>query len=184
MHDFLLAAQALSVISLGSFGHFCSPRAGIMLRPIFRSNLMKFVKIALAITTLLPLASYAVLGGAPGADSSTPKGVRSMLQNTTAYSVHTSVDADGVTMREYTLPSNVVFAVTWQGPVRPDMSVLLGSYFQRFVSAGEARPHGTGPMIERSGDLVIQSAGRPGNLFGKAYVPRLVPAGVSVDDLQ
>jgi hypothetical protein len=145
---------------------------------------MKFVKIALAIATLLPLASHAALGGAPGAGSSAPKAVRSMLQNTAAYSVNTSVNADGVTVREYTLPSNVVFAVTWQGPVRPDMTALLGSYFPRFVSAAEARPHGIGPMIERSSDLVIQSVGRPGNLFGKAYLPRLVPAGVSIDDLQ
>jgi hypothetical protein len=155
-----------------------------MLRLIFGAILMKFAKIALATAMLLPLISYAALGGAPNAGSSAPKAARSLLQNTAAYSVQTSVDADGVTLREYTLPNNVVFAVTWQGPVRPDMTALLGSYFQRFVSAGEARPHGTGPMIERSGDLVIQSAGRPGNLFGKAYVPRLVPAGVSIDDLQ
>jgi len=145
---------------------------------------MRFAEIALAVTTLLPLASYAALGGAPGAGSSAPKGLRSVQQNTAAYSVQTSVDADGVTVHEYTLPSNVVFAVTWQGPVRPDMTALLGSYFQRFVSAGEARPHGTGLMIERSGDFVIQSAGRPGNFFGKAYVPRLVPANVNADDLQ
>lgn len=150
-----------------------------MLRPFFWSNWVKFVKIALAIATTLPLASYASLGAAPDAGS-----VRSMLRTTAAYSVHTSIDADRVTVREYTLPSNVVFAVTWQGLVRPDMAILLGSYFHRFVSASQGRPHGTGPMIERSGDLVIQSAGRLGNLFGKAYVPRLVPAGVNVDDLQ
>jgi hypothetical protein len=150
----------------------------------FRSNVMKFVKIALAIATFLPLASHATLGGAPSAASTAPKSLRSMLQNTAAYSVHASVDADGVAVREYTLPDNIVFAVTWQGPVRPDMGALLGSYFQRFVSAGEGRAHGTGPMIERSGDLVIQSAGRPGYFSGKAYVPRLVPANVSADDLQ
>jgi hypothetical protein len=130
----------------------------------FRSNVMKFVKIALAIATFLPLASHATLGGAPSAASTAPKSLRSMLQNTAAYSVHASVDADGVAVR--------------------DMGALLGSYFQRFVSAGEGRAHGTGPMIERSGDLVIQSAGRPGYFSGKAYVPRLVPANVSADDLQ
>jgi Protein of unknown function (DUF2844) len=145
---------------------------------------MKFAKIALAIATFLPLASHATLGGAPSAASAAPKSLRPMLQNTAAYSVHASVDADDVTVREYTLPDNIVFAVTWQGPVRPDMSALLGSYFQRFVSASEGRAHGTGPMIDRSGDLVIQSAGRPGYFSGKAYVPRLVPANVSADDLQ
>jgi hypothetical protein len=145
---------------------------------------MKLVKTALTIAVFFPAASYAALGGAPSAASSASRSLRSTSQNAAAYSIHASVDSDGVTVREYALPDNVVFAVTWQGPVRPDMSALLGSYFERFVSAGDGRARGTGPMIERSGDLVIQSAGRPGNFFGKAYVPRLVPASVNADDLQ
>lgn len=145
---------------------------------------MKFLKFVLAVAMALPIASYAALGAAPGAGSSSVKSLRATQPGAASYSVHESLTADGVTVREYVLSSNVVFAVTWQGPVRPDMSALLGSYFPNFVAAGEARPHGTGPMIEHNGDLVIQSAGRPGRFFGKAYLPRLVPAGVSADDLQ
>lgn len=150
---------------------------------------MKFVKIMLAASAFLPLASYAALGGAPGAGSAP----RSLLQSAAsassspsaaAYTVRESRDADGVRIREYVLPSNVVFAVTWQGPVRPDMVALLGSYFPNAVSAGAGRARGTGPLIERNCDFQIESAGRAGNFFGKAVLPRLVPANVRADDLQ
>lgn len=149
---------------------------------------MRFVKIVLAATVLLPLASYAALGGAPSTGSAPQTLLRSAAPNSSstaaAYTVRESRDADGVRIREYVLPTNVVFAVTWQGPVRPDMVALLGSYFPNAVSAGAGRARGTGPLIERNGDFQIESAGRAGNFFGKAALPRLVPANVRADDLQ
>ncbi|MFM0200615.1 DUF2844 domain-containing protein [Paraburkholderia fungorum] len=153
---------------------------------------MKFVKIVLAMSALLPLASYAALGGAPNAGAApqmllraaTPNSSSSTASTAADYTVRESRDADGVRIREYVLPTNVVFAVTWQGPVRPDMVVLLGSYFPNAVSAGTAHVRGTGPLIERNGDFQIESAGRAGNFFGKAVLPRLVPANVRADDLQ
>ena len=157
---------------------------------------MKFVQIALAMATLSPLATYAALGSAPGANTHVAAAPRSLLQSTTSvagiastatsdasYTVREASGTDGVTIREYVLPTNVVFAVTWQGPVRPDMNALLGSYFSHFSNTGEGRTRGTGPLIEHSGDFHIESAGRAGYFFGKAYLPRLVPANVIVSDL-
>ena len=130
---------------------------------------MNFVKLALAVAALLPLASYAALGAAPG--TRTPR-VRSrsccsrrFLDCSAAaasYTMREANGADGVTIHEYVLPSNVVFAVTWQGPVRPDMSELLGSYFPNFTNAGDGRARGVGPMVEHNGDFHIESAGRAG----------------------
>jgi hypothetical protein len=100
------------------------------------------------------------------------------------YATRESTDANGVTIREYVSSANVVFAVTWEGPIRPDMTALLGSYFPNFVAAGASRPHGTGPLIEDNGDFRIESAGRLGHFFGIAYLPRLMPANVSPGDLQ
>ncbi len=150
---------------------------------------MRFVKIVLAVSALLPLASYAALGGAPGAGSAPKSLLQSAAPNspsasTTAYTVRESHDTDGVRIREYALPTNVVFAVTWQGPIRPDMVALLGSYFPNAVSAGAGRARGTGPLIERNSDFQIESAGRAGNFFGKAVLPRLVPTNVRAEDLQ
>ena len=163
---------------------------------------MRFAKIALAAATLLPLTSHAVLGGAPAAGSSAPMSLRATQQaasstasassaststpiySTAAYSVYESHDADGIAVREYVLPDNVVFAVTWQGPVRPDMNALLGSYFPNFVSAGEERLRGTGALIQHNGELQIESAGRPGHFFGTASLPRLMPADLRANNLQ
>jgi hypothetical protein len=154
---------------------------------------MRFVTIALAAATLLPLSSYAVLGGAPITGSSSAMSLRAAPQaastspaisSTAAYSVHESRDADGITVREYVLPNNIVFAASWQGPVRPDMNALLGSYFPNFVSAGEERLRGTGTLIQRNGDLQVESAGRPVNFFGMAYLPGLMPANLRANNLQ
>ncbi|WCM20592.1 DUF2844 domain-containing protein [Paraburkholderia bryophila] len=154
---------------------------------------MKLMKAALAASAFWPFASYAVLGGAPGANAGANAGAtaRSMLQSAAPrnsasaapYTMHASEDADGVTIHEFALPTNVVFAVSWQGPVRPDMRVLLGSYFPAFANAGASQTRGAGPLVEHSGDFHIESAGRPGHVFGKAYLPRLVPANVRVDQL-
>ena len=150
---------------------------------------MSFIKAALAVAAMSPLASYAALGGAPSANATS----HSLLRSATAvagptafapYTVRESRDADGVTIREYVLASNVVFAVAWQGPVRPDMNTLLGNYFQRAASAGAGHPRGIGPLIDRSGDFQIESAGRRGNFFGKALLPRLLPAHVRAEDIQ
>ncbi|WNC89033.1 DUF2844 domain-containing protein [Paraburkholderia sp. FT54] len=150
---------------------------------------MNFVKVVLAVAGVLPLASYAALGGAPGMAAPPQSLLRSAVSlNTSAavtpYTMRASYGADGVTIHEYVLPSNLVFAVTWQGPVRPDMSALLGSYFPNFTNAAAERARGVGPMIEHHGDFHIESAGRAGRFFGKAYLPRLVPADVRVEQLQ
>jgi hypothetical protein len=156
---------------------------------------MRLIKIALAIATLAPLASYAALGAAPAANASSaaqPRVAQSLTTATTSasasasapYTVHETRGSDGVTVREYATANNVVFAVTWKGPVRPDMSVLLGSYFHNYLSAGESQGRGTGPLIERNGDVQIESEGGPGHLFGRAYLPRLVPVSVNAGALQ
>lgn len=145
---------------------------------------MRLVKIALTVTALCPLASYAMLGSAPGANTHAAAMARSLASAAASYTVREATGTDGVTIREYVLPSNVVFAVTWQGPVRPDMTALLGSYFPSFANSNDGRPRGTGPLVRHDGDFHIESAGHAGYFFGKAYLPRLVPANVQVKDLQ
>ncbi|HEX7914101.1 MAG TPA: DUF2844 domain-containing protein [Paraburkholderia sp.] len=155
---------------------------------------MRFSKIAMLAATLLPLSSHATLGAAPGAGTSSPVMLRatpatsdqpaSASASTTSYSTRQQRDANGVTIREYVLPSNVVFAVTWDGPVRPDMTALLGSYFPNFVDAGRNHARGSGPIVAGDDEFHIESAGRLGRFFGMAWLPRLIPAGVRPGDLQ
>lgn len=158
---------------------------------------MNLSKIALALAALCPLASHATLGGTPGVPGTNERALsatRSLLQSAAtpataaataaSYTVREAVDSAGVTIHEYVLPDNVVFAVTWQGPVRPDMSALLGSHFPNFANANDGRWRGTGPLVQHDGDFHIESAGHAGHFFGKAYLPRLVPAHVQIRDLQ
>lgn len=155
---------------------------------------MRFLKIAMLAATLLPLVSHATLGGAPSAGTSSAPllraGPRSAVAtpaqpaNAARYSLHQSIDANGVTLREYVLPGNVVFAVSWDGPIRPDMAALLGSYFPNFANAAPSRARGTGPLVDGNDDFRVESTGRLGRFSGMAWLPRLMPAGVRPGDLQ
>ncbi|WNC89031.1 DUF2844 domain-containing protein [Paraburkholderia sp. FT54] len=156
---------------------------------------MRLSKIAMLAATLLPLSSHATLGGAPSTSASSPALLRATPQSAVAtpaaqpanavpYSMRQSIDANAVTIREYVLPENIVFAVKWSGPIRPDMTALLGSYFPNFVSAGQSHASGTGPLIDGNDDFRIESAGRLGRFSGMAWLPRLMPAGVRPGDLK
>jgi hypothetical protein len=155
---------------------------------------MRFSKIAILATALLPLMSHASLGGAPntGAPASVVRlanpqpasSIAQAAQSATPYSMHQSVDANGVTIREYVLPNNVVFAVTWDGPIRPNMTALLGNYFPNYVNVAQSRARGTGPLVDGDDAFRIESTGRLGRFSGMAWLPREFPAGVRPGDLQ
>ncbi|MBN3753952.1 DUF2844 domain-containing protein [Paraburkholderia sp. Tr-20389] len=151
---------------------------------------MKSIRVVAAAAMLLPVVCHATLGAAPSssagvrATSTTSRAALTAPASSAPYTVHETRTADGVTVREYASAANVVFAVTWQGPTRPDMQALLGSYFPNLVAAGQRASRGTGPLIARDGDLQIESVGNQGAFAGRAYVLRLVPANVNVDALQ
>ena len=86
-----------------------------------------------------------------------------------------SLDVNGVTIREFVLSSNVVFAVAWEGPIRPDMTALLGSYFPNYVNVAQSHARGTGPMVEGDDSFAVESTGRLGRFSGMAYLPREIP---------
>ncbi|MBN3763301.1 DUF2844 domain-containing protein [Burkholderia sp. Ac-20365] len=149
---------------------------------------MKTIRIVATLVLLSPIVCYATLGAAPSADTHTPQpALRAASSGATSaapYTIHESQSAEGVTIREYATSSNIVFALTWQGPTQPDMQALLGSYFPNLVAAGQRVARGTGPLIARDGELQIESFGHQGVFAGRAYVPRLVPADVKVEALQ
>lgn len=102
------------------------------------------------------------------------------------YTLHEVQLENGVSIREYATPAGLVFAVSWRGPVLPDLNALLGDYFKIFKHETEqARMNGRrgSPVnIERDG-LVVRSNGRMRNFFGHAYVPDLIPVGVDIKDV-
>jgi hypothetical protein len=105
-------------------------------------------------------------------------------QNYTVQEIHS---ANSTVLREYVSPSGKIFAVTWYGPWLPDMRQLLAGYFDEFAQAQQqqaiAHPGQRMLIIQHPG-LVVQSAGHPRAFAGRAYVPELLPAGVTLDQVQ
>ena len=99
------------------------------------------------------------------------------------YTVHQLQTPSGTTVREFANADGTVFAVTWTGPFPPDLRQTLGSYFQKYQTAPRARRYGHSHDVVEQPDLVVNSSGHLRAFAGSAYVPQLVPAGVSIDQL-
>jgi hypothetical protein len=142
---------------------------------------------------LLPLRAAAALGGAMAsveADQQQMKAVKRTVQSGVNYTVHEITDAHGMVVREYVSPQGTVFGVAWRGPFLPDFPQIFGSYYQQFTQAAAAargvqpRRSRNAPLaIEQSG-LVVHSGGHMRAYSGQAYVPDLLPQGVSPSEIR
>jgi hypothetical protein len=95
----------------------------------------------------------------------------------------------GTLVRAYETTDGQVFAVSWRGPVQPDLSTLLGTYFSTFKKAAdEARRvsqvgrRGSPVQMAQDG-LVVNASGRMPHFFGYAYVTALVPFGLNIKEI-
>jgi hypothetical protein len=136
---------------------------------------------------LLQAPALAHLGGDADSVSTDRTVLRAELRSTPMqlYKLHEISTASGTLVREYETAQGTVFAVTWQGPLPPDLRQLFGNYYQQYQSAAAAQPR-AGMHRQLSiaqPDLVVQATGRLHAFRGRAYVPSLVPAGVAVADL-
>lgn len=154
-----------------------------------RSRSAMALLAALCSTVLASGPARAALGGSFDTVSGDTSALRGQLRSTgfVDYDRH-QISSGELVVNEYATRSGQVFAVTWHGPAPPNLQQLLGGYFERFKSAAAAA-HQANPGIHRvftltQPDLVIRSAGRLRAFGGIAYLPALVPAGVSVDQLQ
>jgi hypothetical protein len=102
------------------------------------------------------------------------------------YTVRETLLETGTSVREYLSSSGVVFAVAWQGPVIPDLNVLLGAHAAAFKQETD-RVRGLGqrgaPVDIAIDGLVVRSQGHMRDFFGHAYVLGLVPTGVVIKDI-
>ncbi len=98
------------------------------------------------------------------------------------YTVH-EMASSAVTLREYVTPSGVVFAVAWNGPSTPDLDQILGSYAGEYQEALQhsERQKGNRHLQVKSQNIRVERWGHMRALHGRAYVPALIPLGVSAD---
>jgi hypothetical protein len=142
---------------------------------------------------LLPLLSaaatvpaWAALGDTEAAVASDSQALKASPRVTSraAFTVHELQTPTGTVIREFAAPSGVVFAVSWRGPFKPSMALLLGRYLDLYARAprspGSTRSH---LSIEQP-DLVVHAGGHMRSFAGIAYVPQLLPANVVEADLQ
>ena len=135
---------------------------------------------------LFPLACHASLGGdtaSVAADQAELEAAQT-LSTTADYTIYKLTAPSGLVLREYALPSGSVFAVTWRGPTIPDLEQILGTYFRPYLKAAAAVRGSHGHSLVRLSDLVVETAGHMRAFRGKAYLPALVPQGVSADSLE
>lgn len=89
-------------------------------------------------------------------------------------------------VREYAANGSV-FAISWTGKHHPDLSVLLGSYFEDYQKSSQmARKARGGRSYGRveGQNVVVEKSGHMRWIQGKAYLPASMPEGVSANDIQ
>jgi hypothetical protein len=100
--------------------------------------------------------------------------------------VHQYQLANGTLIKEFAAEDGNVFAVTWKGPVLPNLHSLLGNYKENFEvhlrETANARTIGS-PVSLKSSQVVIQSNGRMRDFWGYAYIPADVPPGLEIQNV-
>jgi hypothetical protein len=102
-----------------------------------------------------------------------------------AYTVHETTLPTGTIVRQYVSKADLVFAVTWSGPFKPDLRQLLGVYFDTMVARQAGQVHVGRPFVsQHAPDLVVESGGHPRSFFGRAYLPGAIPTGITPAEIQ
>ncbi|GGP20660.1 DUF2844 domain-containing protein [Silvimonas iriomotensis] len=150
-----------------------------------------FIKRAGVLLMAVPCFAHAVLGGAPATTTAAQTALKASAKaagasqsSNAAFTVNTLQTSLGTTITEYVGTDGKVFAVSWTGPQMPDLRTLLGTYFTQVSENATVRHAGHSANLVNTSDLVVQSGGKPLAYHGRAWVPAMLPAGVSTDDIQ
>ena len=147
------------------------------------------ITLATLASLMLPFSASASLGGNINSVQADRAVLKGTLKSTTQanYSVQQIRTPNGVVVREYASPSGNVFGVSWQGPTRPNLRQVLGSYFTEFTKAVSPQMRFRlirGPLRIQTNGLVVEMGGHMRWYVGRAYVQALIPAGVTAREIQ
>jgi hypothetical protein len=129
---------------------------------------------------------HAALGGLPEQFSTEGSTAASSVSSPGSnYVMRDTTLASGTHLREYVSGSGVVFAVTWDGPMLPDLKALLGKYFDTMVAESAKAPRaGRARIGVNLPEVVINSGGHMRAFEGSAWIPAEFPAGFTADDVR
>src|ERR1700757_3344482 len=119
-----------------------------MTRTQARMTLMKLTGsflFSMVLTAVVATPALAALGGDSTSVQADIARMKGALRITSAagVTVHEITTSYGTVIREYLTPSDKVFAVSWHGPVNPDLRQMLGGYYAQYEQAASA-PHAGG----------------------------------------
>ena len=99
------------------------------------------------------------------------------------FAVHEMTADSGTVVREYVSPAGTVFAVSWNGPYKPDLRQIMGQHFDTYTATAQRR-RVRGPHRIEEGNLVVEITGHPRDFHGRAYLSDAVPANVEAREIQ
>lgn len=147
---------------------------------------MRATTILAAILIAYAGSGHAALGGAPEEYSGAATAITSSATaGGASYVLRSTSLESGTQVKQYLLPAGTVFAVTWEGPILPDLKALLGKYFATLVAESERAPRaGRSRVTVNTPEVVINSGGHMRAFEGGAWLPGEFPAGFAADDLR
>ena len=153
----------------------------------FRRGLYWLLAAGTLVVTLAAPSAWATLGGDATSvkdDGAHMKAALRVKTNDNLFTVHELTMPTGTVVREYVSSGGKVFGVAWRGPYLPDFRQILGDYFAPVMQTPRNQRQGRGPLEVRQPNVVFQSGGHMRSFFGRAYVPNLLPEGLSADAVQ
>lgn len=101
-----------------------------------------------------------------------------------SYDRHEIRTADGTSVREFAARDGNVFAVDFDGPTMPDLKSVLGTRYDSYVRAAQARRGNHHVVSFTSDGAVVTIVKLPRGFAGHAHLPAAVPTGVDVRELR
>jgi Protein of unknown function (DUF2844) len=145
--------------------------------------------IAFSLIVIIDLPSAWAVLGEPVSSVETDRvalaGQLSMIP-TQLYTIQ-EITTSEVMVMEY-VSRDTVFAVAWRGRRPPNLVSLLGAYFQEYQETAAAAaangPRMRGMTRIQGSRVVVETGGHPGDIRGRAYIPSLLPSGVTKEMIQ
>jgi hypothetical protein len=150
-----------------------------------RGKVPMFLAVLLSMANVVP--AFAVLGES----AATVEQDRAMLNGQrqsapeASYSVEI-IESPGMVIREYVSPEGVVFAVAWrQHNGVQNLEHLLGAYYAEYSQTVSKQPRRSHRFLHvETEQAVVETGGRMGAVWGRAWVGSLLPTGLSPGDIK
>jgi hypothetical protein len=175
------------------FGSWLGPTGAVITPPV-SASLFQFTKAFVKALAPASVVLLSCLVGARDAHATLGEDVASVAANEQHLSAvrhvvklpmggerHDLELPSGTVVHEYLSATGAVYAVTWRGPRKPNLLELLGQYQSQLASRDKGIGHNQMNVV--GSDFRLQSMGHRRTSSGRAWVPSLVPAGVTIGSL-